>query len=112
MGQLILHKDGAYNLYSTVSDGCCYESALTLDQLRKVLRFQGGQRAVDELPARLERAHAMGCSSLDGMTLMDCIAGNRAGPDEAELTADEFIARYLTLPVSADDAGTAGIGAA
>ena len=42
MPTLILHKDGAYNLYTTVADGPCYESALTLDELRHVLRNEGG----------------------------------------------------------------------
>lgn len=105
MPQLILHKDGAYNLYTMVADGPCYEAALTLDELREVLRMDGGQRAIDALPARLERAHATGCSSLDGWTLSDCISGNRAGPDESEVPEAEFIKRWLTLPVPAADAG-------
>lgn len=37
MPTFIIHKDGAYNLYSTVSDGCHYEGALTLAQLHEVL---------------------------------------------------------------------------
>ncbi|MEY2875278.1 MAG: hypothetical protein RLZZ373_2649 [Pseudomonadota bacterium] len=98
MPQLILHKDGAYNLYTTVADGPCYDAALTLDDLKEVLRMDGGQRAIDGLPARLERAHKTGCSSIDGMTLLECIAGNRAGPGESEVPADEFIIRWLTLP--------------
>jgi hypothetical protein len=51
------------------------------------------------LPERLERAHKTGCSSIDGTTLLECIAGNRAGPKEAEMPAGEFIERFLTLPV-------------
>lgn len=105
MPQLILHKDGAYNLYTTVADGACYESALTLEQLEEVLRFEGGQRAIDELPARLERAHRTGCSSTRGETLEDCIAFNRAGPNETRLTVDEFVRQYLTLPHNAEVSG-------
>ncbi len=101
MPQLILHKDGAYNLYTTVADGACYESALTLEQLEEVLRFEGGQRAIEALPARLERAHRTGCSSMRGETLEECIACNRAGPNGTCLTVDEFVRRYLTLPYNA-----------
>ncbi len=54
MAQLILHKDGAYNIYSTVADGPCYENALTLDELHAVLRFEGGQRPIGELPKLLD----------------------------------------------------------
>ena len=105
MPTLILHKDGAYNLYTTVADGPCYDTALTLDELKEVLRFEGGQSAIDDLPARLERAHKTGCSSLHGETLEQCIVCNRAGPDESEVPAAEFIKRWLTLPVPAADAG-------
>lgn len=101
MPQLILHKDGAYNLYTTVADGACYESALTLEQLEEALRFEGGQRAIDELPARLERAHRTGCSAMSGETLEDCISCNRAGPNETRLTVEEFVRQYLTLPHNA-----------
>jgi hypothetical protein len=98
MPRLILHKDGAYNLYTTVADGPCYERALTLDELQEVLRLEGGQAAIDALPARLERAHKTGCSSIDGETLEECITCNRAGPDESEVPLDEFVRRWLTLP--------------
>jgi hypothetical protein len=62
-------------------------------------------KAIDALPARLERAHKTGCSSLHGETLEQCIVCNRAGPDESEVPAAEFIKRWLTLPVPAADAG-------
>lgn len=101
MGQLILHKDGAYNLYTTVADGACYESALTLEQLEQVIRFDLGEQGMRELPARLERAHKTGCSSMHGETLEDCICCNRAGENESELSFDEFVAKYLTLTPNA-----------
>lgn len=101
MPQLILHKDGAYNLYTTVADGACYESALTLEQLEEVIRLDHGEYGVLGLPVRLERAHRTGCSALDGQTLEDCIECNRAGPNETHLTVAEFVERYLTLPHNA-----------
>jgi len=102
MAQLILHKDGAYNIYTTVADGACYESALTLEQLTEVIREERGEQGLRELPARLERAHRTGCSSmLDPGTLEECISCNRAGQDETELSVDEFVAKYLTLTPNA-----------
>lgn len=100
MPQLILHNAGAYQLYTTVADGPCYETALTLEELKEILRFEGGQSAIDALPARLERAHKTGCSSIDGQTLEECIACNRAGPNETNVPVDEFIKRWVTLPAS------------
>lgn len=92
MATLILHKDGAYNLYSTISEGPYFLRALTLEQLTKEIRNQYGQVGLDELPARLERAHKTGTSSLIGSTLAECILCNCD-----KLSLDDFIARYLTL---------------
>ena len=87
MAHFILHHDGAYNVWSTVVDAPCYESALTLDQLR----------AVEPVTAdRLDRAHEDGCSSYHD-SLDDCISFNRAGENESALPRDEFIRRFLTL---------------
>lgn len=82
MSQYIIHHEGAYNQWSTVVDGVCYESALTLDQLRQVI-------SVDE--GRLLRAHLKGSSSYLE-TLDDLIAINREA-----LSKEQFIAKYLTL---------------
>lgn len=100
MSNFIIHKGGAYNVYTTVADGACYERALTLDELTEVVRFEQGQEGLRQLPARLERSHATGCSALDGRTLEECISCNRAGPGESELTFGEFVAKYLTLPAA------------
>lgn len=97
MGQLILHNNGAYNLYSTVSDNVCFDSALTLAELEEVIRDDLGEQGIRELPARLERAHRTGCSSTDGMTLEECVEDNRAGPDEETMPLDQFVAQFLTL---------------
>ena len=98
MANLILHKDGSYNIYTTIAEGACYESALTLEQLEEVIHFDHGEQGMRDLPARLERAHKTGCSSMRGETLEECISCNRAGPNETELSVAEFVAKYLTLP--------------
>jgi hypothetical protein len=96
MPQYLIHKNGAYNFWSTVVDAPCYESALTLEDVREIVKTEYGNDGLRLLDARLERAHRDGCSAFD-MDLEDCIAGNRAGPDETEMPFDEVIARYLTL---------------
>ena len=98
MAQLILHKDGAYNIFSTIVDALLYESALTKDQLTEAIRIEHGEAGVIALDKRLDRAHETGCSGY-GETLDSCIIGNRAGAGETELSADDFIAQYLTLVV-------------
>lgn len=112
MGQLILHKDGAYQIYTTVADGACFERALTLDELTEYIRQELGEAGLRELPQRLERAHKTGCSSMHGMTLAECLVANRAGENESELSFDEFVTRYLTLTPNAkvSGAGTASAG--
>lgn len=81
MPRFILHHAGAYNEWTTVADGPCWESALTLGQLEQV---------AETLPDRLIRAHATGCSGV-GWSLADCA-------EIAEMTLPDFINKYLTLP--------------
>lgn len=88
MARFILHHDGGYNVWSTIVDAPLYDSALTLAQLRDA------EPVTDE---RLARAHDKGCSALSGETLDGCIAVNRAGPDETQLSRDEFIGRFLIV---------------
>ena len=97
MAKLILHHNGAYQLYTTIADSSCYESALTLDQLTDVIRLERGEEGLQELPDRLKRAHATGCSSRVFTSIQSCIATNRAGPNESHMSYDEFISKYLTL---------------
>lgn len=89
MAHFIIHHDGVYNVWSTVVDAPLFDSGMTLDQLKRE------EPVTDE---RLARAHKTGCSAIYGETLDGCIAVNRAGPDEACMGRDEFIARFLTLP--------------
>lgn len=99
MSDFIIYKDGAYNFFSSISNGCSFSSALTLDQLQYFVREDQGRRGIEALPERLERAHRTG-SSEHGGSLESCIAFNRAGPGEACLSTVEFIAKFLTLAPS------------
>jgi hypothetical protein len=102
MGTYIIHKDGAYNIYTEISDGPYFEQALTLTQLEDYTRRMEGENGLAGLPRRLQRAHATGCSAIHTLTLEECIRNNRAGPREGQIPVDEFIRRFLTLP--AEDA--------
>lgn len=100
MANVILHKDGAYQVYTTIGDGPCFESALTLAQLTEYIQQELGAAGLRDLPQRLERAHRTGCSSALGLTLEEVLATNRAGPKEKALSVEDFVRRYLTLPSS------------
>lgn len=97
MPHYIIHKDGAYNVFSTIVDAPWFVGALTEQQLRDWHREQFGNDGESFIEARLARAHATGCSG-DGWTLDECIATNRAGRGEKRLDAETFVRRFLTLP--------------
>lgn len=96
MPRYIIHHNGAFNEYTTIADGACWQYAMTEADMKRVL----GSDASDE---RMQRAKATGCSAF-GQTLDTCIAGNRAGANEANLTRDEFIARFLTIKHTSEQA--------
>lgn len=96
MGRYILHKDGAYNIYSTVVDAPLFDEPVTIGELREYIRGEYGDQGIRELAVRLERAHLTGCSG-HGETLESCLVCNRAGPREKEMTLDDFVRLFLTL---------------
>lgn len=98
MADWIIHHEGAFNIWSTIADAPRFVSAITREQLTEIVRKEFGSDGLEKLPYRLARVLSTGCSSAFGATLDDCIAVNRAGPEEARLLRDEFIAQYLTLP--------------
>ena len=97
MPHYIIHKDGAYNVFSTIVDAPLFASALTEQQLREWHRQQFGEVGETYIEARLARARETGCSG-NGWTLKECIDGNRAGRGERRLPEEVFLRRYLTLP--------------
>lgn len=102
MAHFIIHKDGVYNVWSTVVDAPIFDSGMTLEQLQSYIKDEHGQVGLHALPERLVRAHATGSSGI--MDSLDaCIAVNRAGAKETCLSRDEFIGKYLTLPAALPD---------
>lgn len=105
MAEFILHHNGAYNIYNTVSDTARFEQAMTLEQFRAWYVRGYGEKSVCELGGfgledRLARAHATGSSAYDE-DLEETICANRAGENESRLSVLQFIDRFLTLPVAA-----------
>jgi len=102
LAHIILHNNGAYNIFSSILDAPIYEEALTLDELKEEIKREHGDRGMRDLPDRLKRAHKYGNSGLMGdNTLEEAICINRAGENETQMMVDEFIEKYMTLKPSA-----------
>jgi hypothetical protein len=104
MSVFIIHKDGVYNFYSTVTDSPQYATGLVLDEVVKIIQDEAGTIGINALRDRLERAHKKGCSSYDDMTLEELVWDNRAGIHADNMSFDDFVAKFLTLP-KADGVG-------
>ncbi len=97
MANFLIHKDGAFNLYNTISDRAVFKHAIDLQMLKSWYLEEYGVRGMTELPGRLKRALRTGTSE-HFSTLEDTVSCNRAGEGEATISCDEFVARFLTLP--------------
>lgn len=96
MGGYLIHNEGAYNFYSNISDRALFESALTLEQLKKYYKEEFGDHGMKELGERLDRAHETGTSAV-GDTLKSTIMCNRAGENESKPSNKDFIDKFLTI---------------
>ena len=99
MGHIIIHRDGAYNIHSTVTDAPLFESARTLTQLTKAIKEECGNAGLRGLPPQLERAHERGASGMLDACLEETLEGNHAGPKGSFMPIPDYIARYLTFPM-------------
>lgn len=98
----IIQHNNVFNVYTTVSDGCYFESGLTLEQLREWYQFGYGNRIMLDFDERIERCMVKGTSSLIDNSLEECVSLNRAGPRETCLSFQEFVDKYLTIGVSSN----------
>lgn len=97
MAEIICHHNGRYNIYCTIPDGFYWVESISLEQLQGFTKEQHGQRGLDILPDRLERAHKNGHSSLsDGSGLDGFLCCNRAGENEAHLSTEQCIKQFLS----------------
>lgn len=93
MSASIIKLGDAYLLWSTVVDAPTTRG-LSLVELRRIIKKDGGDNAMRDLPARMERVEATGTSAY-GETVEGVISVNRAGPGECELTRDEIEEFYV-----------------
>lgn len=95
MGEYIIQKDGAFNVFSTIMDAPLIDRGVSREQLEAWIKEEYGRRGLAELPERIARAEAHGCSALmPTMTLEDCIdywVSTYKGK------AADFVPRFLTI---------------
>ena len=92
MPQYVIYKDGGFNIYSTISEGCYFESALSRKQMMSYLSSANIKRPEE----RVQKAEETG-SSARTMTLTDIVKqSNLDMPPEYQLTFDQFVQKYLT----------------
>lgn len=97
MPNIIIQRNGAWNIYSTVVDAPLFESALTEKELEEYIQQELGQVGMMQLPSRMGRALAKGTSAHISKSLECEIQGNRSGSNESCLSFDDFVAKFLTL---------------
>ena len=97
MGQIIIHHDGAFNFYSTVSDSAVLTSSLTEEQVTTLIREQYGSVGAHALANRFARAKLEGTSSMLDHSLSKQLSCNRAGPGDSRMPVHDFIHKFLTL---------------
>lgn len=92
MPQYVIYKNGGFNIYSTISEGCYFESALSRKQMVAYLSSQKMKRPEE----RVQKAEETGTSSRT-LTLTDIVDQfNLSFPPEHQLTFEQFVQKYLT----------------
>lgn len=92
MPQYVIYKDGGFNIYSTISEGCYFESALSRKQMMSYLSSHNMKRPEE----RIRKAEETGTSART-MTLTDIVnQSNLNMPTEYQLTFEQFVEKYLT----------------
>lgn len=90
MPSFIVHHDGYFFEWSTVSDGPTTH-AMTREEFEAYYREEYGREGLATLPDRFARAIKTGTSARDGMSARDLVFGNRAGTREGELPFKKVI---------------------
>lgn len=100
MGNTVIKIKDLYFEWSTVVDAPT-TFGMSLEEMRQNLKDDYGQRGLDYFDSSsFARIEKVGAGWLNGKTLEDTVAGNRAGPDESELTIDEIYTAYgLRQPI-------------
>lgn len=100
MPAYIIHHNNTFNVYSTITDSCYFESGMTIDELKEWYELEYGKRSMIDFDLRIERCIKNGTSSFLHSSLKECVSANRAGPNETRISYQKFIDKYLTIGVS------------
>lgn len=94
MSQYVIYYNGAYNIFSTISDSCLFEPAVDRTEITRLLVADGTFNP----EARISKARETGTSART-KTLPEMVEEyNLDLPREHQLTFDDFVSKYLTLP--------------
>lgn len=93
----IIQHNNVFNVYTTIADGCYFESGLTLDELKEWYKEEYGNNGMMELDQRLERVLKKGTSAINDTDLKDTISCNRAGKNEEYMSYQKFIDKFLVI---------------
>lgn len=85
MPQFIVALRDKFVMWSTIVDAPVSEP-MTLEQLTRYMRKEGGEEAIRALPERLARVDAKGTSAINDADANDTMWMNRAGAGESRLT--------------------------
>lgn len=97
MGRIILHHDGRYAIYSTISDKIDVWDMSEAD-LREHLIEEALEEARREMEPRIARAAERGSSEYNA-SLATTVLCNRAGCNETRLTVEQIIDAFFVNPV-------------
>lgn len=95
MSMIICHHNGKFNAYTTVTDGFCFKSYITEEQLRSYYEEAYGLNSMFDFEQRLIRAKEKGVSSHIHSSLKDFLYYNRAGENEEHLSYEECLKLFF-----------------
>lgn len=97
MPRYIVKLKDLYFEYSTIVDAPV-SYGLSLDEFKEYYAWEHGQDGMIGLQRRLDRVEKFGSSSAFGESAEEVLEGNRAGPNETELTIDEIYEQITNYP--------------
>jgi hypothetical protein len=93
MAKYIVKIKDKYLEWSTIVDAPI-TYGMSLNEFKEHYKEQYGANAMRSLQDRLKRVEKYGTSAIEGMSIENLIAGNRAGEDETELTLADIERDY------------------
>ena len=97
MPRYVVHHEGIFFEWSTIVDAPV-SYGMTQEEYEKYYLYKYGSSAMEDFPARLERAVQNGTSCHRKMSFDELIKGNRAGPNETEISKDEILKEIMNIP--------------